>query len=837
MSLGVLAALSAAFLVPATVGVEPVAADPPKRTELVSIDPNGNRVAYAAVRGISQDGRYVLFGAVTDGFPMVSAYLRDRETGTTEVIGLSTDNVTQLAGYPAALTPDGRYATYQANAFGVGGLRDRVAGTSEVATLTDSDAPVNGSVGELSDDGRYVLFFSSSATVVSGDTNGKHDVFVRDRTAGTTERVSIGDGEEESDDHSSGATISGDGRYVAFDSEATNLVAGDDNGVSDAFVRDRQAGTTVRIAEDAAVHAMSSDGRFVSLVSFIDLVPEDTNGSPDAYVYDRNTQQTELASADASGNAVMTNGADISDDGQRFLFGTDEPLVPGDTNGMGDFYLRDRTTDTIERVSVNSTGGEIHGREEGGGWALSGDGLTAAFATTAPDVVPGDTNFDEDVFVRGPATAPLASLVRPANGAFYQVDQSVTASFTCAAGSTPVASCVGTTANGAPLDTSTAGTFTYAVTATDTAGNVGATNAEYTVLEPESASGSVGADQSVTTDPGGDGATELAPVETTVTTPNPGTVSVAAGPVTTSTPSGFVLLGLQLQISAPSASAAAPLVLVFDVDSTVVGLVNPELLTFIRNGARVPDCLGESTVPEGLTACVTSREESPLDSEDLRLTIISTSASTWNLVAGEPIPPVMSGGPVSSAEGQSGTHVVDVPVTLSAPSAVAVSATWTTQAQTALAGSDFVAGSGTVAFAPGQVARTVPVVVRGDTAVEPNEALRVVLSAPTNATVGGFATVTVVNDDVAGFRVTTSSLPNGKVGTVYSRALAATGGTVPYKWKKLTKLPKGLKLSKTGVITGTPKAAGTFSVGVSVKDAGKKPLRKTATRTFSLRIL
>ena len=99
----------------------------------------------------------------------------------------------------------------------------------------------------ISDDGLLVVFSSDATNLVTGDTNGERDVFVRDRAADTTERVSVSDSEQQSDDRSSNGAVSGDGTKVAFASDATNLVSGDTNGGSDVFLRDLVADSTIRV--------------------------------------------------------------------------------------------------------------------------------------------------------------------------------------------------------------------------------------------------------------------------------------------------------------------------------------------------------------------------------------------------------------------------------------------------------------------------------------------------------------------------------------------------------------------------------------------------------------
>src|SRR5439155_853313 len=127
-----------------------------------------------------------------------------------------------------------------------GQVTERVSDdTLGVQGNTDSFGP------SISADGRYVAFDSVASNLVNGDTNGCKDVFVRDRQSGTTERVSVDSLGVQGNYHSQSPSISADGRYVAFTSIASNLVSGDTNGLYDVFMRDRQNGTTERLSVDS----------------------------------------------------------------------------------------------------------------------------------------------------------------------------------------------------------------------------------------------------------------------------------------------------------------------------------------------------------------------------------------------------------------------------------------------------------------------------------------------------------------------------------------------------------------------------------------------------------
>ncbi len=265
----------------------------------------------------------------------------------------------------------------------------------------------------ISSDGRYVLFHSDATNLVAGDTNVASDVFVHDRDTDTTERVSVSSAGAEGDHYSYAFSISSDGRYVVFISFSTNLVVGDTNGASDVFVHDRDTDTTERVSvSSAAVQAngasslpsISSDGRYVAFQSAAtNLVASDTNGFSDAFVHDRDTDTTERVSVSSA--AVQANGAlnsispvAISGDGRYVTFSSSASnLVAGDTNGASDVFVHDRDTDTTERVSIDDLGTQGNGSSVNP--SISSDGSRIAFRSSASNLVAGDTNNTLDVFV------------------------------------------------------------------------------------------------------------------------------------------------------------------------------------------------------------------------------------------------------------------------------------------------------------------------------------------------------------------------------------------------------------------------------------------------------
>jgi Tol biopolymer transport system component len=210
----------------------------------------------------------------------------------------------------------------------------------------------------LSADGRFVAFFSLASTLVEGDTNGVADVFLHDRQAGQTTRVSVASGGAQGDAASSFGfgVISRDGRFITFPSLAGNLVDGDTNGAWDVFVHDAQTGQTARVslAPDgsqssgdligAPFPSISGDGRLVAFRSAAaDLVEGDTNGIRDCFIHDRGTGRTSRATVAADGTQSDGDCEAVLIGGRFALLNSPATnLVPGDTNGVRDVFLAER---------------------------------------------------------------------------------------------------------------------------------------------------------------------------------------------------------------------------------------------------------------------------------------------------------------------------------------------------------------------------------------------------------------------------------------------------------------------------------------------------------------
>lgn len=276
----------------------------------------------------------------------------------------------------------------------------------------------------ISGDGRFVAFESDATNLVPGDTNGATDVFVRDTVTGTTTRVSVDSTGAQANGGSNYSAISSDGRFVAFVSDATNLVTGDTNNVIDVFVRDRQLGVTIRASvsssgEQANDHSdswlsISGDGRFVTFSSdATNLVVGDTNGMADIFVHDNQTGATERISIASDGSQANVGAffPSISANGLFVVFtSVATNLVPADTNGRIDVFVRDRQAGITTRASVNSSG--VEANQGGYDPSISGDGRYVSFSSASVNLIDEETSGFEYLYVhdRQTGSTTLASI-------------------------------------------------------------------------------------------------------------------------------------------------------------------------------------------------------------------------------------------------------------------------------------------------------------------------------------------------------------------------------------------------------------------------------------------
>jgi Tol biopolymer transport system component len=340
-----------------------------RRVSVASDGTQGNGVSFDS--SISADGRYVAFASSASN--LVSGdtngaqdiFVKDLQTGTTKLISVAND--------------------------GTQGNRN-------------SKAP------SISADGRYVAFKSYASNLVSGDTNGAQDIFVNDLQTGTTKCISVASDGTQGNSYSDALSISADGRYVAFESHASNLVSGDTNRFFDIFVNDLQTGTTklISVASDgtqgnsSSSHpSISADGRYVAFESSSsNLVSGGTNGAQGIFVNDLQTGTTKLISvaSDGTQGSSLSYHPSISADGRYVAFHSyARNLVSGATNSTADIFVKDLQTGTIKQISVASDG--TQGNYDSYRPSISADGRYVAFYSRASNLVSGDTNGAQDIFV------------------------------------------------------------------------------------------------------------------------------------------------------------------------------------------------------------------------------------------------------------------------------------------------------------------------------------------------------------------------------------------------------------------------------------------------------
>jgi Tol biopolymer transport system component len=400
-------------------------------TERVSVGPGGvqgNDRSF--VPSISADGRFVAFPSAAsnlvpgDTNGQTDVFVRDRQMDTTRRVNVGPGGVQgDNSSFFPSISATGRFVAFVSHASnlvspGTNGwnhvfVRDRQRGTTRLVSVGPQGVQGNADcyLVTISANGRFVAFYSDASNLVPRDTNRAADVFLRDRQTGTTRRVSVGPHGVQGNGSSGAPSISADGRFVAFDSAASNLVRGDTNGQADVFVRDRQMATTRRVSvgpggvqgnSGSGTPSISADGRFVAFDSAAsNLVPGDTNGQTDVFLHDRQTGTTLRMSIGPGGIQGNDHSyqPSISADGRFVAFSSfASNLVPGGIEGQEDVYVRDRRTGTTRRVSLARGGAPANGDSFNS--SISADGRFVAFESFASNLVPGDTNDALDVFVR-----------------------------------------------------------------------------------------------------------------------------------------------------------------------------------------------------------------------------------------------------------------------------------------------------------------------------------------------------------------------------------------------------------------------------------------------------
>jgi Tol biopolymer transport system component len=401
-------------------------------TTRVSVASDGTQGNFNSLfPSISADGRYVAFSSAAsnlvsgDTNNATDVFVYDTVANTTRRVSLSSDGTQgNNDSWTSSISADGRYVAFMSSASNlVSGntngfsdifVYDTVTNTTRRVSVSNDGTQGNGNSysPSVSADGRYVAFMSSASNLVSGDTNGATDIFVYDTVSNTTRRVSVASEGTQAYDFSYSPSISADGRYVSFDSDASNLVSGDTNNARDVFLYDTVTNTTRRVSissdgiegnSTSYSPSISADGRYVSFDSDAsNLVSGDTNNARDVFLYDTVTNTTRRVSVASDG--TQANGDSsislISADGRYVAFySAASNLVSGDTNGAADTFIYDTVTNTIRRVSVASDGTQGNRDSYAVGVSISTDGNRVAFVSLADNLVSGDTNDSFDIFL------------------------------------------------------------------------------------------------------------------------------------------------------------------------------------------------------------------------------------------------------------------------------------------------------------------------------------------------------------------------------------------------------------------------------------------------------
>lgn len=410
---------------------------PTPRAVLMSRRPNGTspgkESGYVTLSG---NGRYVAFhSSATDlvpgfsGFPdePENVYLRDRATGTTTLVSAAdTDSPGNSDSVRPAISRDGRYVTYVSYASDLvandlNGHQDvfrwdRVTGTTIRISETNGGAGANADSYDpsISADGDRIAYSTDASNIDTDDDNGVSDIYVWDSTTDASTRVSTSSFGSAGNGTSMGAWISDNGAYVAFGSNASNLVFNDTNGTSDIFRKSIDGGALALVTRGADVQdsddytsfgtIISADGRYVGFGSAADNLVvggSPDNGKTNTFVRDMTAGTTTLISRDhVSGplNDYSFAPGSISDDGSLVMFSAlASDIVAGDTNGAADAFLWNRSTGKATRVVRDLLWGQVNGSIYEP--RLSADGKTIAFYSVANDLSSADPNKVVDAYV------------------------------------------------------------------------------------------------------------------------------------------------------------------------------------------------------------------------------------------------------------------------------------------------------------------------------------------------------------------------------------------------------------------------------------------------------
>lgn len=385
---------------------------------------------YAWKPKISSNGRYIVFESEAttlvenDENGYGDIFVFDTETQTTQLVSVNSEGeqVNYHAEYPA-ISGNGRFIAFVSRATNLGEtvsgtyyhiyVHDMVSGETKLISES-SDGTLANAISHypsLSFDGNLIVFQSTATNLISEGTDGTKHVYIHNLETGETSLISLNSDNIPANHEAEYPSISSDGRYVSFSSDATNLVENDNNDVADIYVRDLLEETTVRVSvasngwegndHSYSFSAISENGIYVAFQSSANnLVDYDTNDSVDIFVHNLITKETERVSINSLGDEAIENCIfpSISNDGRFVSFQSYSwNLVSGDNNSSIDVFIHDRQTNITKRVSINSEG--IQGNGPSSNISITPDGFFAVFQSSATNLIDDDTNGYDDIFL------------------------------------------------------------------------------------------------------------------------------------------------------------------------------------------------------------------------------------------------------------------------------------------------------------------------------------------------------------------------------------------------------------------------------------------------------
>jgi hypothetical protein len=378
---------------------------------------------------VSADGRLVVFDGDWSSFGVQNSgegiIVKDIRAGTFSNEHRSSTGVQGGSGAGAAtISADGSKVAFHAAQSGLvpgansGALYDvyvtevQGSGIVRASTGTGGTLAADGRSenADLSGTGRYVVFESSTSNFAAGGSTAQTDIFLKDLVTGTTTRVSTSLTGTDGNGESIHGRVSADGNYVVFESAASNLTSGDTNGRSDIFLFDRVAGKLVNLTLPIVAVGNPNNGNFLPDVAFNgsadaivvfetarSLLAADTSNGTDIYAYNFKTtnaaERLKLVSskADGSGVALSSEDASVSDDGRWVVFTSySDALVPGDSNGSRDVFVKDLDTGRIALVSKSASG--VAGNGVSSDAQISSGGDWIVFESSASNLAGTDAN-------------------------------------------------------------------------------------------------------------------------------------------------------------------------------------------------------------------------------------------------------------------------------------------------------------------------------------------------------------------------------------------------------------------------------------------------------------